>query len=57
MVVPDHIFEVASNMWEPSDELERDEYKIEYVPSDFSDELMTKHSFNGTSSRTSQLKR
>jgi predicted kinase len=50
MVVPDHIFEIASNMWEPSDELERDEYKIEYVPSTFSDESMANHSFNGTPS-------
>ncbi|MEJ6006950.1 ATP-binding protein [Paucibacter sp. AS339] len=46
MVVPDHVFEMASNMWEPSDELERDEYKIEYVRSDFSEEVMANHSFN-----------
>lgn len=30
MVVPQHVFELASNMWEPSDEQERDEYRIEY---------------------------
>ncbi|WMW81843.1 AAA family ATPase [Undibacterium cyanobacteriorum] len=33
MFVPDHIFEIASDMWQPSDELERAEYSIEYVPS------------------------
>ncbi|WP_348943752.1 ATP-binding protein [Chitinibacter sp. FCG-7] len=38
MVVPDHIFEIASNMWEPSDEFERDEYAIEYVSSTVGDE-------------------
>ena len=48
MVVPDQIFEMASNAWEPSDEFERDEYKIEYVPSTFSDGLMTNHSPTGT---------
>ena len=31
MVVPEQIFDLASRMWEPSDELERSEYKIEYV--------------------------
>jgi predicted kinase len=31
MVVPDHIFEIASSMWEPSDEFEREEFDIEYV--------------------------
>jgi len=33
MVVPDHIFEIASSMWEPSDEFEREEFDIEYVSS------------------------
>lgn len=46
MVVPEHIFEMASNMWEPSDDLERDEYKIEYVTSDFNDGLLANHSVN-----------
>lgn len=31
MVVPAHIFELASDLWEPSDEMERDAYKIESV--------------------------
>ncbi|MBH9579101.1 AAA family ATPase [Inhella proteolytica] len=31
MVVPAQIFELASNMWEPSDSLEREEYEIELV--------------------------
>jgi predicted kinase len=31
MLVPDQLFELASNMWEPSDDVERSEYKIEYV--------------------------
>jgi adenylate kinase family enzyme len=26
----ERVFELASNMWEPSDEHERDEYSIEY---------------------------
>ena len=31
MVVPDHIFEIASDMWEAPDDIERSEYVIEYV--------------------------
>jgi predicted kinase len=31
MVVPEHIFELASNMWEAPDDVERGEYDIEYV--------------------------
>ena len=31
VVVPENIFELASSMWEPSDEFERDEYEIDYV--------------------------
>ncbi len=31
MIVPDQIFEIASTMWEPSDEFEREEFEIEYV--------------------------
>jgi len=31
MVVPDHVFDVASNMWEPPDEIEQSETTIEYV--------------------------
>jgi predicted kinase len=31
MVVPDHVFEIASNMWEPPDDVERCETTIEYV--------------------------
>ena len=30
MVVPDHIFEVASSMWEPPDDIEQIETAIEY---------------------------
>jgi predicted kinase len=31
MVVPDHIFEIASDLWEPPDEIERSETAIEEV--------------------------
>jgi len=31
MVVPDHIFEIASDLWEPPDEFERSESAIEDV--------------------------
>ncbi len=31
MVVPDPIFELASDLWEPADESERDEYAVERV--------------------------
>jgi len=31
MVVPDHIFEVASDMWEAPDEIEKSEVAVEYV--------------------------
>ncbi len=48
MVVPEQIFEIASNLWEPSDEFEREEYPVEYVSSVLSNELMAEHSFNGT---------
>jgi len=33
MVVPDHIFELASDMWEAPDEAECSEYMIEYISS------------------------
>jgi len=33
MVVPDHVFEVASDMWEAPDDIERSEIAIEYVSS------------------------
>ncbi len=33
MVVPDHIFEVASRLWEAPDDVESSEYTIEFVPS------------------------
>ena len=32
MVVPDHVFDIASNMWEPPDDIEQGEIAIEYVP-------------------------
>jgi predicted kinase len=35
MVVPDHIFEVASDMWEEPDDIEQSEFAIEYVASSF----------------------
>lgn len=31
MVVPDHVFEIASQLWETPDELERAEYQIAFV--------------------------
>lgn len=31
MVVPDHVFEVASDMWEAPDDIEQSEIAIEYV--------------------------
>ncbi|MBB2485806.1 ATP-binding protein [Mitsuaria sp. WAJ17] len=31
MVVPDPIFELASDLWEPADEWERDEYAVERI--------------------------
>jgi len=33
MVVPEHIFELASDLWEPPDDVERTEYEIEHVSS------------------------
>lgn len=47
MVVPEHIFEIASNLWEPSDEFEREEYPVTYISSVSSNESMANHSFNG----------
>ena len=34
MIVPDHIFEMASAMWEPPDELELEEYEFAFPTSD-----------------------
>lgn len=48
MVVPEAIFEIASNLWEPSDEFEREEYPVEYISSVSGNELMANHLFNGT---------
>jgi predicted kinase len=31
MVVPDHVFEMASKLWEPPDELECSEYAVNFV--------------------------
>lgn len=31
MVVPEHVFEVASDMWEAPDDIEQSEFAIEYV--------------------------
>jgi hypothetical protein len=31
MLVPDHIFEIASTLWEPPDEFECEEYDIDFV--------------------------
>lgn len=31
MVVPEHVFELASDMWEAPDDVERSEYHIQYV--------------------------
>ncbi len=31
MVVPEAVFELASDLWEPADEQERDEYAVERV--------------------------
>jgi len=31
MIVAEQVFELASSMWEPSDELDREECEIEYV--------------------------
>ena len=31
MVVPDHVFEMASRLWEPPEELEREEFEISFV--------------------------
>mgnify|MGYP001282622851 CR=1 FL=1 len=33
MVVPDHIFEAASKLWEPPDQVECSEFEVELVPS------------------------
>ena len=33
MVVPDHIFEIASRLWEPPDDCEHNEFQIEFVTS------------------------
>ncbi|MDH6590502.1 putative kinase [Variovorax sp. TBS-050B] len=34
MVVPDHVFEMASKLWEPPDELECEEFEIHFVTED-----------------------
>jgi len=34
MVVPDVVFEIASNLWEPPDELECIQYAVEFVTND-----------------------
>jgi predicted kinase len=31
MVVPDHVFEMASKLWQAPDDVERSEYAIEFV--------------------------
>lgn len=31
MIVPDRVFEIASNMWEPPDEFEQSEMVVECV--------------------------
>ena len=31
MVVPDHVFEMASKLWEPPDELECEEFEVSFV--------------------------
>ena len=31
MVVPDHVFELASDLWEAPDDVEQSEFRIEYV--------------------------
>jgi len=31
MVVPDHVFEVASDMWEAPDDIEESEFAVEYI--------------------------
>jgi hypothetical protein len=31
MAVPDHVFEVASDMWEAPDDIEQSEIAVEYV--------------------------
>jgi predicted kinase len=31
MVVPDHVFELASDMWEAPDDIEQSEFTVEYV--------------------------
>jgi predicted kinase len=33
MVVPDHVFDIASSMWEPPDDIEQSDTVIEYVSS------------------------
>jgi predicted kinase len=34
MVVPDPVFEMASDMWEPPDEVEQSEFSIEFISSE-----------------------
>lgn len=31
MVVPEHVFEMASRLWEPPDELACEEFEVEFV--------------------------
>jgi predicted kinase len=51
MVVPDHIFDVASNMWEPPDDIEQSESVIEYVSSALSPTLPPNTSLERTRER------
>ena len=37
MVVPDHVFEMASALWQPPDEVERSEFTIHFVGNDARD--------------------
>lgn len=32
MVVPDHVFDIASKMWEPPDDAECAEYQVKFIP-------------------------
>jgi hypothetical protein len=31
MVVPDHVFEMASNLWEVPDEIECEEFEVQFI--------------------------
>ena len=37
MVVPDHVFEMASRLWEAPDDVERSEYAVTFVPASSDD--------------------